>query len=58
VTIPIHVGGELRWVLYGAKPRAEAPLGDVVLEAVRSEIERCLSRVDPDEPMIEIHSGG
>lgn len=58
VTIPIHVGGELRWVLYGARPRAEAPLGDVVLEAVRGEIERCLSRVDPDEPMIEIQSGG
>lgn len=56
VTIPLHVAGELRWIIYGAKPRAEAPLGDVTLESVRREIESCLSRVDPDEPMIEIQS--
>ena len=57
VTVPLYVAGELRWILYGAAPKAEAPLVDVALEAVRREIEACLSRVDPDEPMIEIQSG-
>jgi hypothetical protein len=54
VTIPLHIGGELRWILYGARPRAEAPLTDATLEAVRLEVEACLQRLDPDEPTIEV----
>ncbi|MCB9571999.1 MAG: hypothetical protein H6709_07885 [Kofleriaceae bacterium] len=54
LSMPLSVAGELRWVLYGAAPRLDAPVGTEAVETVRRELELCLRRVDPEEPVIEI----
>ncbi len=52
--LPLGVAGELRWVLYAAGPRADAPVSTELVDAVRRELEACLCRLDPEEPVIEI----
>jgi hypothetical protein len=57
LSLPLEVGGEVRWVLYGSGPRDEAPIPQAMLESVRRELERCLHRLDPEEPTIEVQFG-
>jgi len=54
VTVPLHVNGSLRWVLWGCAALDEPTLTPATLEQVRRELEACLCRLDPDEPVIEI----
>ena len=54
VVVPLQVAGDLRWVLWGSSPREDTPLTPASLEQVRAEIEKCLHRVDPEEPVIEV----
>jgi len=56
VVVPLFVGGELRWILYGARQR-DAELTPAMVEQVRHELERCLARVDPELPEIELRMG-
>lgn len=54
VVVPLCVADELRWVLYGASPRPDAPVTAAMLQEVRQETEDCLDRLDPNEIEIEI----
>lgn len=54
ITVPLHVDGDLRWILYAAMPRGEAPITHATVEGVRAELERSLCRLDPTAAVIEI----
>jgi hypothetical protein len=56
VVVPLSVGGDLRWILFAARPlEAVAPAADVI-EPVRRELEACLGRLDELAPIIEVGS--
>ncbi len=56
--IPLDVEGELRWVLYAAGPRDDAPVTSATIDGIRREVEAALCRVDPDAAIIEVSGLG
>jgi hypothetical protein len=54
LVMPVQVGGEPRWVLYGARPRRDAPINAATVDRVRRAIARHLRRLDPDHADIDI----
>jgi hypothetical protein len=54
LVMPLHVDGELRWILYAVRPRDEAPVGRGVVETVRRALTSHLENVDPTRVEMEI----
>jgi hypothetical protein len=52
--VPLSVGGDLRWILFAARPLDDAPPAADVIEPVRRELEACLGPLDEHAPFIEI----
>lgn len=57
IVIPIHVAGNLRWILYAAGPLPDVSVAPTALVQVHRELETSLLRLDVDEPEIEVRWG-
>jgi hypothetical protein len=56
LVVPLRSFGDLRWVLYAARPLDAEPPAAAEIERVQRELEACLDRLDPDEPTIEVRN--
>src|SRR5262249_36555778 len=56
LVVPLRLFGDLRWVLYAVRPLDGDPPSAAEIERVQRELERCLDRLDPDEPTIEVRN--